>query len=279
MSRIYADRVMETTTSTGTGDIALSAAVPGFQRFSAVMVVGDTCEYSIFETDAAGTPTGAWETGLGTYSATNTLTRSVVQGSSNAGAAVNFASGFKWVMLSENAQTLRNIGLTTLSKVSLLANSSTIIFSSIPQVYEDIVLVLVGRGAASSNTVDVNLILNGDTSAVYAFQNIAGSATVNNNYGATRLNNTFVGRIPAATGPASAASSLELTLPGYAGTTFTKSGMSKGGSRGDSAASSLFGINVWFDWANTSAITDIILVPSVGDFLAGTRAVLYGRGG
>lgn len=82
MALIIADRVKETSTTTGTGALALAGAMTGFQRFSAKCAVGDTLFYGIQGVDSAGQPTGEWECGIGTYSATNTLTRTTVTSSS-----------------------------------------------------------------------------------------------------------------------------------------------------------------------------------------------------
>lgn len=100
MSLIVADNVFETSTTTGTGALTLAAAVTGYQRFSAVMSISDTCYYSVWAVDANGNRSGDWEVGLGTYSGTNTLTRTTPQASTNSGAAVNFAAGTKHVILS-----------------------------------------------------------------------------------------------------------------------------------------------------------------------------------
>lgn len=100
MPRISEDRVLETSTTTGTGDFTLAGAVTGFRAFSAVMTSpSDTCYYGIEAVDGSGVPTGEWETGLGTYSAANTLTRTTVLESSNGGAAVNFSAGTKRVFI------------------------------------------------------------------------------------------------------------------------------------------------------------------------------------
>lgn len=106
MSRIFADRVLETTTTTGAGDITLAGAVTGFQRFDTATRIGATCECAILGVDGNGTPTGEWETGLYTYSATNTLQRTAVQDSSNSGAVVTFSAGTKQVMMTANARTV-----------------------------------------------------------------------------------------------------------------------------------------------------------------------------
>jgi hypothetical protein len=105
MPRIIADRVMETSTSVGTGAFVLDAAVPGYRRFGAVCAVDDTLDYAIVAVDNDGVPTGEWETGRGTYSAANTLTRSTLYASSS-GAAIAFAAGPKMVLHSENAASV-----------------------------------------------------------------------------------------------------------------------------------------------------------------------------
>lgn len=93
------DRIQETSTTTGTGDFTLSGAVTGFKTFASRYSTADTLYYAIHEVDAGGAPSGAWEVGLGTYSAANTLTRTTVLASSNADAAVNFTSGDKRVFV------------------------------------------------------------------------------------------------------------------------------------------------------------------------------------
>lgn len=99
MTLIVSDRVVETTATTGTGDLTLAGAVTGYRRFSAKMSVGDTAYCTIEAIDTSGAPTGDWETGLYTYSAANTLTRTTVKDSSNSGSAVSFAAGTKRVYL------------------------------------------------------------------------------------------------------------------------------------------------------------------------------------
>lgn len=107
MAHIVADRVYETSTSTGTGAFTLAGAALGFRTAASVCSVGDTFFYAIQAVDAGGAPSGAWECGLGTYSSANTLTRTTVTASSNAGAAVNFAAGSKQVFLTVTATHTR----------------------------------------------------------------------------------------------------------------------------------------------------------------------------
>jgi hypothetical protein len=79
------DRVKETSTTAGTGDLVLAGAVAGFQAFSALCANADTIFYAIYGATA-------WEVGYGTYnSGANSITRTKVLASSNAGALVNFS--------------------------------------------------------------------------------------------------------------------------------------------------------------------------------------------
>lgn len=114
MALIIADRVFETSVTTGTGALTLAGAVAGYRAFSAVCATNDTAYYVAFAVDANGNPSGDWEAGLGTYSGANTLTRTTVHASSNAGAAVNFAAGTKWVLLSPTATFLKPTHVVTL---------------------------------------------------------------------------------------------------------------------------------------------------------------------
>jgi len=87
MALVLKDRVRETTTTTGTSNLTLGGASATFDTFASVMSTNDTTYYAIVHT-ANGTD--EWEVGLGTYSGTNTLTRTTVLSSSNSGSATNF---------------------------------------------------------------------------------------------------------------------------------------------------------------------------------------------
>ena len=90
MAFVLADRVKETTTSTGTTAVTLLGAATGFQSFSAIGNANVTY-YTI-----AGQTGSEWEVGIGTYTSSGTsLSRDTVLASSNSGSLVNFSAGTK----------------------------------------------------------------------------------------------------------------------------------------------------------------------------------------
>jgi len=95
MAFVTADRVRDTSTTTGTGSFTVSGTAPtGFRTLSAVLSVADTFYYAIQSQGA-----NEWEVGLGTYSSANVFARTTILSSSNSGSAVTFAAGTKDVFL------------------------------------------------------------------------------------------------------------------------------------------------------------------------------------
>lgn len=89
MAHITADRVKDTTTTTGTGSLTLANAAPtGFRTLDAVAATNDTFFYAV----EGGSE---WEVGLGTYSGSHVFARTTVLASSNSNAAVSFSAGTK----------------------------------------------------------------------------------------------------------------------------------------------------------------------------------------
>ena len=68
MALVINDRVKETSTTSGTGDITLAGAVTGFITFNSGIGTSNTTYYAIFEQGTAN-----FEVGLGTLSGSTTL--------------------------------------------------------------------------------------------------------------------------------------------------------------------------------------------------------------
>lgn len=80
--------VGESSITTGTGSLTLAGALVDHRRVSSAYSVSDTFEYR-----ARHVTNGTWETGIGTYSATNTMARTTVEDGSSGTSKVNFAAG------------------------------------------------------------------------------------------------------------------------------------------------------------------------------------------
>lgn len=109
----FKDRVRDTTSTTGTGDLTLSGSAPtGFQDFNAAFGTGVYFQYAL-----SGTSSDAeWEVGIGYLSASTTLVRETVLDSSNAGELVNITAA-KDVFCTVPAgfvQNLASLGTTML---------------------------------------------------------------------------------------------------------------------------------------------------------------------
>jgi len=118
MALVLADRVQETTTTTGTGSVTLLGAVLGYQSF-AVVGNGNTTFYTIAAQGGA-----SYEVGIGTYTASGTtLSRDTVLASSNSGNLVNFGAGIKAVFVTYPAG--KSVNLNSSGNVSALGTVSS----------------------------------------------------------------------------------------------------------------------------------------------------------
>ena len=101
MAFVIADRVRETTTTTGTGTINLLGAVTNFETFAANLSNSDTTYYAIVDNT-----NNDFEVCVGTFTASGTtLARSVIA-SSNSNNLVNFGVGTKDVFITVPASKI-----------------------------------------------------------------------------------------------------------------------------------------------------------------------------
>ena len=107
------DRVKETTTTTGTGDITLLGAVAQFVGLNAAFGLNRWIDYAI-----VGQTGTEWETGRGYLSGASTLVRARPNdGSAGVGVLVNFSAGTKDVfntLIARSVTTKGQIQATSL---------------------------------------------------------------------------------------------------------------------------------------------------------------------
>jgi len=116
MALVLANRVKETTTTTGQGTVTLDGASVGYQSFAAIGD-GNTTYYTI-----AGQGTSEWEVGIGTYTSSGTtLSRDTVLASSaGAPTKTTFTAGTKDVFVtypSDYAVTTPNTNTFTANQI------------------------------------------------------------------------------------------------------------------------------------------------------------------
>jgi hypothetical protein len=164
-------------------------------------------------------------------------------------------------------------GLTLISRQVLAASAETVDFSAIPSAYEDLIVVVQGRGTASAISVSVLVRFNNDSGPNYDFSRWNRWGTVNN-AGQTAAE---VSSLPAATADANRASDFTLEITNYKRSTFYKSAHSNTGISMNAAASGQSPEHASIAWRSTAAITQVTLLPASGSFASGTVVSLYAR--
>jgi hypothetical protein len=154
MALILKDRVKETSSSSGTGNITLGGAFPGYQTFNAAIASGSTVYYTIHNL-AAGFDT-EWEVGVGTFTSTATLSRDTVL-SSSTGSKVNFTAGASGleVFVTQPAGEAVYINQATGSVEAFGNGANTIAFTNINA--SNVVMV---SGTISTNAANATDITN-----------------------------------------------------------------------------------------------------------------------
>jgi hypothetical protein len=159
MALILKDRVKETSSSSGTGNITLSGAFPGYQTFNAAVATGSTVYYTIHNL-TAGFDT-EWEVGLGTFTSPATLARTTLL-SSSTGSAVNFTAGASGleVFITQPAEEAVYINQAT-GKVEAFGNgANTITFTNINTTNLTASTVTLTAGTITTNAANATDITN-----------------------------------------------------------------------------------------------------------------------
>jgi len=158
MAFAVADRVKESTTSTGTGTINLGGTSDGFQTFVSGIGDGNTTYYAISHQTAA-----EFEVGIGTVTdaATDTLSRDTIISSSNGGSAVNFSAGDKDVIAT--LPSSKSFVIDNASNTSISANLTATLFSGSGASLTNINASNVASGTLSNDRLDTVPTTKGGT--------------------------------------------------------------------------------------------------------------------
>jgi hypothetical protein len=209
MALVVADRVKETTTTTGTGAITLAGAEVNFVAFSSVLSDGDTTYYAIVDDSNQD-----FEVGLGTYATSgNTLTRTTVLASSNGGSAVDLSAGSKEVFINYPAGKsvyLDGSGQLVIGGTAVTSTAAELnILDGVTSTTAELNLL---DGSTANTVVNSKAVIYGSSGEITSAQlDITGQ-------GDLRLQDSTGGEYVGLQAPATVGSSFTLTLPTADGT-------------------------------------------------------------
>jgi len=130
MSQVTADRILETSTTTGTGAYSLGGAILGYRAFSAIpgIVTNSTFDYFAEGVNSNSTMTGVWEIGTGTWNSNGTISRAVTS-SSNSNNLVNWSTGTIRIGQAITSSTMSNITLGAIALATALINTQAMLIT------------------------------------------------------------------------------------------------------------------------------------------------------
>lgn len=262
---VLANLARMSTATTGTGTITLGSAAGGCLSFAdAGISDGQTVSYGIEDGDNS-------EVGRGVYTASGTtLTRSVLK-STNSGSAINL-SGSAEVFIIAVAEDFPMALIDSASPTG----TGTVTFSSIPQHYTHLQLVISGRGTQAATNVNVLLRFNNDSAGNYDWQIDQGSGATEAASEGVAQTSILAAGIAAASATAGLAGNSTLTVFNYTNTDLNTTVQWNGGVQIGTSSGNVFVTQGYGNWRNTAAVTRIDLVLSAGNWAAGSKISLYG---
>jgi hypothetical protein len=153
---------------------------------------------------------------------------------------------------------------------------ATVTFSSIPNTYRDLHVVVRGRSNRAATFTGVLVQFNNDTGGNYDNQHMQGTnATVQaaQTFGGTSIP---IGYVTGTTASSNVPSTCAVRIFDYRGTTFHKQVISEAFLKIGTSSGNMFIEKRGGEWRNSSAITEIDVICDSGSFLAGTVVSLYG---
>lgn len=158
---------------------------------------------------------------------------------------------------------------------SLTGTQASVTFSSIPQIYDDLVLHISARCNTSGTFQGVYLKFNGETSLTADKSSLLLYGSGSGSAGFTNLNGCFVGDLAGNTAPANFFAASETYFGLYRSSNTYKTFASNSITMNASGSSFLeSGVLSWT--SNGSALTSIEVVPSSNSFIQHSTFSLYG---
>jgi len=151
---------------------------------------------------------------------------------------------------------------TPLANITLSSSASTVTFSSISQIYKDLVLIINAKN--TTGTTGLRARFNSDSGANYSFVLMDGD-------GSTAASATASGQTLLSIGSNATSDTVNiLNIMDYSATDKHKTVLVR--ANGASLSTSAFADR----WASTSAISTIVVFPAANSFASGSTFAIYG---
>ena len=149
--------------------------------------------------------------------------------------------------------------------------------SGIAGTYASLLIYVNARGDdAGGGPINLWLRFNADSGANYDWQLLQGNGatvTSSNNFANLAI---FSGYLPNATATANKPLVSRIEIPNYSGTVFHKETFAQNSAVTGTALSTTWTVQIQGVWRSTAAINQITVLPSIGNFVAGSRLTIYG---
>lgn len=154
--------------------------------------------------------------------------------------------------------------------------AGTIDFSGLPATFMRLVVLFYGRTSGAVTVGDLLMRLNNDSGANYDNTSyyLDQAGNLNTDSLAQNQSAITIGQLPGSSANANLMGVATIELVGYASTVFNKVAHANGyaSSSGTVERREISGGR----WGNTAAVNRVTLLPATGNFVAGSRAVIYG---
>jgi len=164
--------------------------------------------------------------------------------------------------------------LTLIAQQTLAADGVPADFTSIAATYQDLIIVIRGRGSAAATEAAISLRFNGDSGANYDWRDVFLQSTYGTSpqFAQTSLRSAV---IVADSAPAGTASLAEISIGGYRNATFHKSVIGRSNEKtANTGTNALIYRCLQGTWRSMAAINQISFLESLK---AGSVISLYGR--
>lgn len=165
-------------------------------------------------------------------------------------------------------------GITLIADQTLGSDAASIDFSSIAGTYKHLMLLGDLRSSSASVSVDTLLRFNGDTAANYDWMRLvwsSGGTTTQEGYAGT---SGSLGFHLGDSARANRFAGVQIWIPDYVNTTREKSAIAEASAVNTAALATCNSGRAF--WRSTAAVTQVTILPSTGNFRAGSRLSLYG---